>query len=284
MIYEKEKQKELINKLISSAEDCLIFAGAGMGVDSGLKVFRGNHGLWSEFPDAKDLNFSFADLANPQNYIKHPEVVMPFYIKRYESYRDNEPHQGFKLLLNYVEKLKGSYFVTTSNVDGHFQKSGFNTDKIYEIHGSISNWQCTGYSCSFKAGVDGLEDIATKDLSCIHNLVCKRCGDFLRPNLLMFYDIDWISSVYDKQSSRKAQYYYDLQDKKRSKTLVIEIGAGTKLRSIRSESEAAAYDLNTHLIRIDPGELETTEINDPNIINIQLSALEGLQELFADYC
>jgi len=38
-------------------------------------------------------------------------------------------------------------FVITSNVDGHFQKAGFDDERIYEIHGSINYLQCI-YPCS----------------------------------------------------------------------------------------------------------------------------------------
>lgn len=280
MIYDKKKQQEEIAKILSKAEDCLIFTGAGMGVDSGLKVFRGNDGLWEQFPDARNLNFSFQDLANPQNYTKYPEVVIPFYLERYKSYRDNEPHWGFQVLLDYVNSLKGSYFAITSNVDGHFTKSGFDPLKVYEEHGSINLWQCSHFSCSFKAGVDGLVDISSHNLNDIENLKCERCRSYLRPNLLMFYDMDWVSSIYDKQSSRKAAYYYSLLERKKGKTLVIEVGAGTNLRMIRSASEQAAYELNTKLIRINPGDLEHTEVNDPEIINLKMSALDGIVEVF----
>jgi NAD-dependent SIR2 family protein deacetylase len=35
-----------------------------------------------------------------------------------------------------MENVK-DYFIITSNVDGHFQKSGFGYNKVLEIHGRI---------------------------------------------------------------------------------------------------------------------------------------------------
>lgn len=56
-------------------------------------------------------------------------------------YRYTKPHEGFSILLE-IAKKKKDYFVVTSNVDGQFQKAGFNPDKLYEIHGSIHHVQC----------------------------------------------------------------------------------------------------------------------------------------------
>ncbi|MEX0289308.1 MAG: hypothetical protein AB3N14_09345, partial [Flavobacteriaceae bacterium] len=74
MIYELKEQTKLISDILDTAEDCLIFSGAGMGVDSGLPVFRGNEGLWEQYPKAKEFSLSFQDIANPQTYNKHPDI------------------------------------------------------------------------------------------------------------------------------------------------------------------------------------------------------------------
>lgn len=58
-------------------------------------------------------------------------------------YRRINPHYGFDILRQMVkESWIEDYFIVTSNVDGHFQKSGFLNEKIYEIHGSLNFMQC----------------------------------------------------------------------------------------------------------------------------------------------
>jgi len=42
-----------------------------------------------------------------------------------------------------VQPLGRPFFIFTSNVDGHHQKAGFSPSEVYEIHGSISEWQCS---------------------------------------------------------------------------------------------------------------------------------------------
>ncbi|MCP5213344.1 MAG: hypothetical protein H6998_20695 [Hahellaceae bacterium] len=43
-----------------------------------------------------------------------------------------------------IDDKRGGCFVYTSNVDGHFQRSGFSPASIYECHGSIFKYQCAG--------------------------------------------------------------------------------------------------------------------------------------------
>jgi NAD-dependent SIR2 family protein deacetylase len=57
-------------RLIQQADVLLICAGAGMGVDSGLPDFRGNHGFWKAYPALEQEGLTFMDLANPQGFEK----------------------------------------------------------------------------------------------------------------------------------------------------------------------------------------------------------------------
>jgi NAD-dependent SIR2 family protein deacetylase len=65
-----------------------------------------------------------------------------FYGHRVALYRKTVPHAGFELLRRWGDAMPNGYFVFTSNVDGHFQKAGFNPLRIDECHGSIHYLQC----------------------------------------------------------------------------------------------------------------------------------------------
>ena len=129
-------------EIVANAEAVIITAGAGMGVDSGLPDFRGDLGFWKAYPPLKDKNLSFTEMANPQWFFSSPELAWAFYGHRLKLYNKTQPHEGFTLLKNLCEAKSGNYFIYTSNVDGHFEKAGFDKDKIYEIHGSIHHAQC----------------------------------------------------------------------------------------------------------------------------------------------
>lgn len=283
------KTKENIEKaksILRKADACIILTGAGMGVDSGLDVFRGKEGLWEKFPEAKELDMSFEDLANPYKYLKHPEVVIPFYLERLRSYQKTEPHEGYYELLEYTSRLRKGCFAVTSNVDGFFQKSFFNPENIYEIHGSINHWQCSSYKCSRKQGEEGLVEMNIDDLGINdekitltkeldEKLRCPICGEYLRPNLLMFFDSEWVDYIYEKQNVRFDNFRYSLYDKKMA---IIEIGAGEKIRSIKSLAESLANDFNTPVIRINP-EISDLDKRSDLIISIEDSGMSGIKKI-----
>lgn len=139
-------QQKLINRIaeaIVTNEALLITTGAGMGIDSGLPDFRGKEGLWKAYPYFKKANMSFSDAANPHFFNSKPKEFWFFYGHRYNSYSETTPHKGFELLLDLCENYKdGKYFVYTSNVDGHFQRVGYDENKVCECHGSINHFQC----------------------------------------------------------------------------------------------------------------------------------------------
>ncbi|WP_350030165.1 Sir2 family NAD-dependent protein deacetylase [Caballeronia sp. GAWG1-1] len=115
---------EEIRKAVSwlmEADGLLITAGAGMGVDSGLPDFRGNHGFWRAYPGLEHLGFSFEEMANPQRFEDEPELAWGFYGHRLQLYRDTVPHDGFRILRKWAGRMARGSFVFTSNVDGQFQ-------------------------------------------------------------------------------------------------------------------------------------------------------------------
>ncbi len=128
--------------LIRSADGLLIAAGAGMGVDSGLPDFRGTNGFWRAYPALAHKGYSFRDIAAPVAFYRNPGITCGFYGHRLALYRRTNPHRGFEILLRVAQRMKEGYFVFTSNVDGHFQRAGFDEHNVVECHGSIHYFQC----------------------------------------------------------------------------------------------------------------------------------------------
>lgn len=280
MLYSDEERDARIKELVSKADACLIYTGAGMGVDSGLSVFRGKEGLWEKYPDAKKYDLSFQQLANPNNYQKYPEVVMPFYLDRLKSYQLAEPHSGYYELFGFVENLKHKYFAITSNVDGLLEKTGFSSERIYEEHGTIHTWQCSSYRCSHQNKEDGLINIKDFKFKDYKDLTCPKCGELLRPNLCMFYDMDWYSEPSDTQGVKASAYINKLKERSVKNVLILEIGAGTDLRVIRSSAELSAYEFDTQLIRINPT-LTVEDETDKDVIFLEKGASDGISHILS---
>ena len=49
---------------------------------------------------------------------------------------------GFAILRRWAGRVLCGGFVYTSNVDGHFQRAGFDPDRVVEVHGTIGAMQC----------------------------------------------------------------------------------------------------------------------------------------------
>mgnify|MGYP002640193365 FL=1 len=249
---------------IEKADSLLITAGAGMGVDSGLPDFRGKEGFWNAYPELGKQGMDFIDIANPQNFIIDPELAWGFYGHRLKLYRETEPHDGFYLLNKWSQSKTYGSFVFTSNVDGHFQKAGFLSERIYECHGSIHRLQCTD-ECNgiwsadhFEPEIDLFSGRLISDPP-----ICQECGHIARPNILMFGDFNWQNHMSRTQYSRYQQWLDETEN-----MVVIELGAGTTIPSARSEGQRRAKG---KLIRINPRE---PEINSG--LGISAGALQAL--------
>jgi NAD-dependent SIR2 family protein deacetylase len=259
---------------IRRAKALLIGAGAGMGVDSGLPDFRGNQGLWNAYPPYQKLGLDFVSLANPRWFRDDPTLAWGFYGHRLNLYRKTQPHAGFHILLRWAERMKHGAFVFTSNVDGHFQRSGFSANQIMEVHGAIDRMQCSRGCSGDLFPTDGLAiSIDETTMRAREPLpACPRCGALARPNILMFNDWEWDSSRSSEQESRLSEW---LQETGSSPMVVVESGAGTAIPTVRRFCEEVADHPQRKLIRIN---LREPEVPDGHI-SLATSALSGLRAI-----
>lgn len=103
----------------------VVFSGAGMSAESGLKTFRGNGGLWE--------GNRVEDVATPGAWKSNPEVVTRFYDERRAQMFEVEPNDGHRL----VAALE-HYFnvqVITQNVDDLHERAG--SSSVLHLHGEL---------------------------------------------------------------------------------------------------------------------------------------------------
>lgn len=261
---------------IKSADVLLITAGAGMGVDSGLPDFRGNEGFWRAYPALK--GYSFIEMANPQWFSTDPSRAWGFYGHRLNLYRDTQPHQGFYILKQWADEKRRQSFVFTSNVDGQFQRAGFSEDQICECHGSIHHVQTFSPSGEIYPAPSQRVELEMTTLRALAPFPTHpELNGPIRPNILMFGDGTWNSTRTEQQEERFELWLHAQRDKQ---LLVIEMGAGTTIPSVRHASEAALYE-NPHavLIRINPREAEIPSRFRDRSISLPMGALEALSTL-----
>ena len=261
-------------RLIESADALIVLAGAGMGVDSGLPDYRGDEGLWREYPILKELRLSFEEVANPRLFETDPNLAWEFYGHRQELYRDTPPHAGYSLLKAWGEAMPDGHFVFTSNVDGHFQFAGFAQDRLVECHGNIHRIQCCG-PCHDGIWQESPDSRDTQPANSRYPIrYCPECNEPARPNVMMFGDWDWNRETTERQQERYNHWAQSLQAKG-ARVVVIEIGAGTTLPAIRRETESIMQRLNARLIRINTREPEGPS----GTVSIGLPALEALKKI-----
>ncbi|MCH2183664.1 MAG: hypothetical protein MK108_16825 [Mariniblastus sp.] len=261
-------------KVISSADALWIGAGAGMGVDSGLPDFRGDHGFWEAYPPLQRVGLTFYDMANPRSFRDDPARAWGFYGHRLQLYRDTRPHPGFRTLHSWCHQLGKRSFVFTSNVDGHFQAAGFSELEIFECHGTIHQLQCSDACQAVTWSCDNMQiEIEMKTLRAVSPLPrCPSCHAIARPNILMFQDGEWLSHRARQQLDRYEQWLVDLAG---TSLAVIEIGAGTAVPTVRMEAERLAALPGATLIRINPRDCESRD----GILAIEQRASDALHHL-----
>lgn len=246
---------------IASADALLIGAGAGLGVDSGLPDYRGTLGYWTQNPE-------WEEMASGQWFIQKPAQAWEVMREKTEWFARALPHAGYDALRSMAGRMSRGAHVYTSNVDAHFTRAGFHPDSVLECHGSMFFLQCASM-CSRE--VWEVEDTNQLTDPSLPIPTCPHCEGIARPNVLLFGDNLWTCSRHVEQM----KYYLAWRDALAgAKVVVIEIGAGSTIASVREQCELVTERFDATLIRINPFEAEC-----PEGIGIPLGACAALTQL-----
>ena len=267
-------------ELIADADALIIAAGAGIGVDSGLPDFRGNEGFWRAYPALANANLSFTEIASPQTFEQDPSLAWGFYGHRLDLYRKTVPRAGFEILRRWGESMLLGARVFTSNVDGQFQKAGFTEDLVHECHGSIHHLQCMNGCDSGVWLADEFEPEVDAESCRLMNSPphCPQCGALARPNVLMFNDWNWVSQRSDRQARVESKWLESLADNQ-ARVVVVEIGAGTAIPSVRHFSHRISHEFGGCIVRINPTDSSVPSSRDVGLTVGSLQALHAIDLL-----
>ncbi|NMG54393.1 NAD-dependent deacetylase [Aromatoleum aromaticum] len=255
--------------LIEQADGLLITAGAGLGVDSGLPDFRGSGGFWRVYPALGRARLHFQDIACPDAFRERPRLAWGFYGHRLKLYRQTEPAPTFHILRAIARRLSDGAFVFTSNVDGQFQRAGFDSGRIVECHGSIHHLQCLDGCMGDVWPADAFAPEIDEEACMLLNdfPACPWCKGLARPNVLMFGDGTWIEHRMRTQLAR-----LDAWRSKVDRLLVIEVGAGTAIPSVRLFGEGQ----DAPIIRINRDEAKTVADRGVSLAMTGVEAMRGI--------
>ncbi|KQP23031.1 Sir2 family NAD-dependent protein deacetylase [Pseudorhodoferax sp. Leaf267] len=262
--------------LIAQADALLVAAGAGMGVDSGLPDFRGAHGFWNAYPALGRLGIDFYSIACPAAFRSDPTLAWGFYGHRLALYRRTVPHAGFALLHGWGRRMARGSAVFTSNVDGQFQRAGFDAEAVHECHGSIAHLQCIEDCSDAIWPADDFHPEVDEEAGRLRNALprCPHCGALARPNVLMFGDAGWNPLREQAQAARMRHFLHGA-----GRLVVVEVGAGTAVPSVRNCTQQLQQTLGARLVRINPRESAVASTRDVGLACAAGAALETIATL-----
>ena len=90
-----------------SKKNLVIFSGAGVSAESGLKTFRDAGGLWEEF--------KIEDVATPEAWVKDPALVNTFYNLRRKQVMEANPNDAHKIIASLSNTF--NIKIITQNID-----------------------------------------------------------------------------------------------------------------------------------------------------------------------
>ena len=275
-------------RLIADADAVLLLTGAGMSVDSGLSSYRGTArkaNLWTN-EDGEDLfekhGTAYHSMASPEAFEDTPNLAWGFHLKMAQAYKEHEPHDGYMAALR---MLKGKeYFVVTSNVDSYHFRAGFDPNSVLEIHGSCFKWQCANHGKDVCLALWDAPDDRFKLDPVTGELVgnvptCIQCDSMARPNVCLFHDNLWVPTVVKEQRARLDAWLESVAQRGQSLVL-IEIGAGTAINTIRHWGKDWAQRFCAPLIRINVDDCAVSQEEYPSGgVGLPAGAKEALEQL-----
>src|ERR671935_1751956 len=102
-------------ELIARAHKGVAFTGAGVSAESGIRTFRGEGGLWTQYDPFKVSSTDF--------FLQDPAAYWSVSKERYETYRQARPNPGH-VALAAMEEAGVLRAVVTQNTDGLHVQAG----------------------------------------------------------------------------------------------------------------------------------------------------------------
>lgn len=103
----------------------VVFSGAGISAESGVKTFRDHDGLWE--------NHRIEDVASPEGFRKNPQLVLDFYNARRRQLNEVEPNDAHLILAELQEFYDVE--IITQNVEDLHERAG--SKKVLHLHGEL---------------------------------------------------------------------------------------------------------------------------------------------------
>jgi NAD-dependent deacetylase len=220
----------------------VFLTGAGMSVESGFKTFRGNDGLWENYP--------VEQVASHDGWLANPTLVTNFYNQMRRKLWDAQPCEGHHL----IAEMERDYDVTvlTQNVDNLHEKAG--STHVIHLHGELSK------VCSSNDPYDEryIRELKPGDPDIVPGTKAGD-GSLLRPFIVFFGEsVPMLNPAAEEAAQAD-----------------IFVIIGTSLVVYPAASLVQFVPAGSPIYLIDPNAVST----DANVIYIKKGASEGMKEL-----
>jgi NAD-dependent deacetylase len=222
-----------------SKKKLVIFTGAGISAESGLKTFRDSGGLWEEF--------RIEDVATFEAWTANQDLVLDFYNQRRKQVMEAKPNEAHK----FIADLQKDFDVTviTQNIDDLHERAG--SKKVLHLHGEIMKARST---------MDEHLVYPLKEYELKKGQKCAK-GSQLRPHIVWFGEmVPEMENAY--AITEKADLF---------------IVVGTSLNVYPAAGLLTYVSHETPKWLVDPGEFNLDYIR--NMHHIKKTAVNGVEEL-----
>ena len=106
-------------------KNIVVFTGAGVSAESGIKTFRDSDGLWEQY--------RIEDVATPEAWQRDRKLVLGFYNERRKQVIAAKPNNAHHALVELESKY--NVHIITQNIDDLHERAG--SKKVLHLHGEI---------------------------------------------------------------------------------------------------------------------------------------------------
>jgi len=114
-------------------KNIIIFSGAGISAESGIRTFRESNGLWE--------NHNIKDICSHNTWKKNFEMVHDFYNQRRIELKGVKPNKAHETVARIKDRYGDNCYVITQNVDDLFEQAG--CQDVLHVHGELQKMECT---------------------------------------------------------------------------------------------------------------------------------------------
>jgi len=123
----------MLEGLMAEFSSIVILTGAGISAESGIDTFRSAGGLWEQH--------RVEDVATPEGFARHPDLVLGFYDMRREALGRVLPNPAHAALARLEREFSGDLLLVTQNVDDLHERGG--SSRVLHMHGELKSALCT---------------------------------------------------------------------------------------------------------------------------------------------